>query len=64
MNERYKDLPTDEERAMVHYFWEEKGDVERWTGWEAAKHKFPLVARCLARYAEAKDDLDRAVRQL
>jgi len=31
---------SEEDSRMIQYFWEEKGDIERWTSW---KDKLPSI---------------------
>lgn len=46
---------------MIKYFWEEKSDPTRWTGWEAHKHMFPKVCRELEAYLQAENNLTNAI---
>ncbi len=44
---------TDDDRNMIAYFLQEKGDIERWSGWEDRKADIGRV------YPELIDALDR-----
>lgn len=54
----------DEAVEMLRYFWEEKGDPTRWTGWDAAKAEFPLIAKAWDAYLEARRRMALEVRCL
>jgi hypothetical protein len=47
--------------TMLKYFWDEKEDVTRFTGWEECKDKFPLVQRAMENLELAKMTMQAAV---
>ena len=59
MSNEYK--LTDEDLSSIAYFWLEKGDLERWTGWEQAK---PAVARQYPEILKAWEDYKTSIRTM
>ncbi len=61
---------TDEERDdyanMLQYFWQEKGDPERFTGWDEAlvEKEFPAVAAAWRQYKSARAVMSAVIRSL
>jgi len=57
-------MPDDQARAdarMLRYFWEEKGDVERYYRAKEALAANPGVAKALEKLKKAKARMDRAI---
>lgn len=54
-------LLTEEDKSDIVYFWQEKGDLTRWCGWERAK---PAVAQEYPEIIKAWEDYRAAVRTL
>jgi len=64
------DKMTAEERAdyanMLDYFWCEKGDIERFTGWNAdlVAKEFPAVFQAWNAYKGAERVMDAVIKSL
>lgn len=56
-------MSKQEEAQMLRYFWEEKGDVTRYIGWEDAIEQFPKIKRAWQKYEAAKQKLSRVLRE-
>jgi hypothetical protein len=52
------------EVEMIKYFWQDKGDLERFTGWEEIKPKYPEVAKAWDDYKISMKILDCVVKCL
>jgi hypothetical protein len=52
----------------LKYFWEEKGDITRWTGYEKHKHLFPEVVRAYHEFKRMErmysEEVTRAINEL
>ena len=59
MPEDYK--LTDEDKSLIRYFWEEKGDITRFGSWEKVK---PALRREFPEILKAWEDLNTAKRTL
>lgn len=61
-------MRTEDERFgdinLIQYFWEEKGDLERWVHWHNLKHEYPEVERAWDEYKRAKRLLDLEIKAL
>lgn len=61
-------MRTEEQRDgdihLIKYFWEEKGDLERWMQWEELKHEYPDIAHAWETYKHAKRIVDVFVKNL
>lgn len=55
------DTLSDEDIRMIKYFWNEKGDLERWVGWDQVKSKCPEVVRAWETYQHTIKHLDWVV---
>ena len=44
--------------AMLKYFWQDKGNLERWVGWEETKAKYPEVVKAWDDYKISMKILD------
>lgn len=59
---------TDEDKRNISYFWTCKGDLERWSGWEAAKpalaREYPEVLKAWEDYKTSIQTLDAVVKLL
>lgn len=54
-------MVTDEDRAMLDYFINEKGDITRWCRWEERK---PVIAAEMPELIAALDAVDAAEQML
>ena len=52
---------TEEDKSSIVYFWEEKDDLERWSGWKKAK---PAVAREYPEILKAWEDYKTSIRTM
>ncbi len=59
---------TEGDIEMVKYFWQEKGDLERWTEWEkkrtSFKCEYPVLYDAYKKYKISKMTLDFVVDSL
>jgi len=55
-------LGREEAHEMLTYFWEEKGDLERWTDHERGFALFPEVRKAWQDYRMAKQILTAVLR--
>ncbi len=59
---------TDSDTNMVKYFWQEKGDIERWSSWEEKLplfiEEYPELVTVLINYKTSKKILDIVVENL
>lgn len=55
---------TEDEWNMIDYFWQEKGDVERWCGWDAfvASHPNHPIVEAWARRKSAEETVTLLIR--
>jgi len=58
------DTLCDEDITMIKYFWKEKGDLERWCGWDQVKSQCPEVVRAWEQYQDAVKHLDYTIDKL
>ena len=69
LTERRKAMAlTEEDKLMIRYFWEEKGDLTRWASWETKlpeiEKELPLLVDALRRLDMAKQMIDIVVENL
>lgn len=50
--------------TMLRYFWQQKGDLTRWTGWSQAPDIPPVVTKAWADYLVARQILDAVIASL
>ena len=59
---------SDQDKAMIVYFWEEKGDLTRWCSWEEKKpmveEEFPELIKALKDFDIAKKMISLTVRSI
>lgn len=59
---------SDQDKAMIVYFWEEKGDLTRWCGWEEKKPlieaEFPELIKALKDFEVAEKMISLVVRSI
>jgi len=56
---------TEEDVRIIQYFWEEKGDIERWCDWEQKKKTLPKeLRRAWRKYKESIEHLNLVVKNL
>lgn len=57
-------MDRDEAASMISYFWQEKGDLERWTGFnrDYLAREFPAVLKAWEDYKASRAVLDAVVR--
>lgn len=59
---------TDEDKRNIAYFWLERGNLERWVGWERAKpsiaRQFPEILQAWENYKASNRMLDVVVKYL
>ena len=56
-----KDTITEEDTNMISYFWEEKGDLERWSDWKKRK---PVLEKERPEIVKAWNDYKTSIRTL
>jgi len=49
---------------QLKYFWQERGNLERWVGWQTAKDIPPEVLKAHADYVTARNILDAVIEAL
>lgn len=58
----------EQDAADIRYFWTERGEVERWVGWDGVlatlDQTCPLLAKSYRDYIAAKEMFDLVVRSL
>lgn len=57
-------MDREEIASMLEYFWQEKGDIERWTGFDRdmLASEFPAVLKAWDDYKASRAVLDAVVR--
>lgn len=55
---------SDDDWNMLDYFWNEKGDVTRWCGWEGFAAAYPghPIVEAVARYESSKQAITLMIR--
>lgn len=57
---------TSEDKSSIQYFWEEKGDLTRWTGWkeklDIIKSEYPELVRAVENLTIAERTISAIVK--